>query len=42
MQGKTEFKPNVPAETNLPELTLRSIFLGVIMAAILGAANTLV
>ena len=40
MQGKTEFKPYVPAETNLPELTLRSIFLGVIMAAILGAANT--
>ncbi|CUU07317.1 putative oligopeptide transporter, OPT family [Candidatus Thermokryptus mobilis] len=37
---KVEFKPYVPAETNLKELTLRSLFLGVIMAVILGSANT--
>ncbi len=40
MQRKTEFKPYVPAETKLAEMTFRSIFLGVIMAVVLGAANT--
>jgi len=33
------FKPYVPAETTLPELTVKSLLLGVIMAAVLGMAN---
>lgn len=40
MEGKREFKPYVPAETKLKEMTFRAIFLGVIMAVVLGAANT--
>ncbi len=35
-----EFKPYVPAESKLPEMTFRAVFLGVIMAVVLGAANT--
>ena len=34
-----EFKPYVPASTSMPELTFKAIFLGVIMAVVLGAAN---
>jgi len=34
-----EFKPYVPAEANLKELTFKAVFLGVIMAVVLGAAN---
>jgi putative OPT family oligopeptide transporter len=37
---KIEFKPYVPAETKLKEMTLRSLFLGVVMAVVLGSANT--
>ncbi len=33
------FRPFVPAETALPELTWRALALGVIMAIVLGAAN---
>ncbi len=40
MEKKKEFKPYVPAETSLKELSFRAVFLGVIMAVILGAANT--
>ncbi len=29
----------VPAETNLPEFTLRALILGILMAVVLGAAN---
>lgn len=36
---KVEFKPFVPAETDLPELTFKAIVLGVFMAILLGAAN---
>lgn len=32
-------KPYVPADTDLPELTFKALLLGVVMAAILGAAN---
>lgn len=32
-------KPYVPAETSLPELTAKALFLGIVMAAVLGAAN---
>lgn len=34
-----EFKPFISAETDLPELTFKAVFLGVIMAVVLGAAN---
>jgi putative OPT family oligopeptide transporter len=34
-----EFKPFVPAETDLKEFTFRAVFLGVLMAIVLGAAN---
>ena len=33
------FTPFVPEETNLPELTIRAVVLGVVMALVLGAAN---
>jgi putative OPT family oligopeptide transporter len=36
---KPAFKPYVPAETNMKELSFKALFLGVIMAIILGAAN---
>ena len=34
-----EFKPYVPAEQSMPEMTFKALFLGVIMAIVLGAAN---
>lgn len=34
-----KFKPYVPPESTLPELTVKAIVLGVLMAIILGAAN---
>ena len=36
---KKPFKPFVPAEQEMAELTFKAIFLGVIMAIVLGAAN---
>ena len=36
---KTPYKPFVPEETNLAELTLKAMVLGVLMALVLGAAN---
>jgi len=36
---KEEQKPYVPAESTLPELTVKAVVLGVLMAAVLGAAN---
>ena len=33
------FTPFVPEETTLPELTVRAVVLGVLMAIVLGAAN---
>ena len=33
------FKPFVPAESSLKEFTFKAVFLGVIMAVVLGAAN---
>jgi len=33
------FKPFIPAETRMKELTFKALFLGVILAVILGAAN---
>ena len=34
-----EFKPFVPAESDMKEFTFRAVFLGVLMAIVLGAAN---
>jgi len=39
MKTKDEFKPYVPAESSMAEFTLKALLLGVVMAAILGAAN---
>ncbi len=36
---KPEFKPFVPAESDIQELSIKAIVLGVLMAVILGAAN---
>ena len=36
---KNSFKPYVPAESQLKELSFKALFLGVIMAVVLGAAN---
>ena len=33
------FVPYVPTETTMPELTVKALFLGVVMAIVLGAAN---
>ena len=37
--AKAEFKPFVPADSNLAEFTVKAVVLGVLMAIILGAAN---
>lgn len=34
-----EFKPYVPADSDLKEFTFKAVFLGVVMAVVLGAAN---
>lgn len=39
MTAKDEFKPYVPADTSMAEFTLKAMLLGVVMAAVLGAAN---
>ena len=39
MDKNTSFKPFVPANTNMKEFTLRAVLIGVILAAVLGAAN---
>ena len=36
---KKPFKPYVPATTSMPELTIKAVLLGVLMAVVLGAAN---
>ena len=36
---REEQKPYVAAEANLPELTWKALFLGVVLAAVMGAAN---
>jgi putative OPT family oligopeptide transporter len=41
-ESKGEFKPFVPAQTAMAELTFKAVFLGVIMAIVLGAANAYV
>jgi len=39
MPEKVSEKPYIPAESNLPEFTFKAIFLGLVMAVVLGAAN---
>ena len=39
MSEKTEFKPYIPADKVMPELTVTSVVLGLILAVIFGAAN---
>ncbi len=37
--SEKDFKPYVPAETSMPEMTFKAVGLGVVMAIVLGAAN---
>jgi putative OPT family oligopeptide transporter len=37
--AEKKFIPYVPASTSMPELTFKALFLGVVMAIVLGAAN---
>ncbi|MCI0692753.1 oligopeptide transporter, OPT family [candidate division KSB1 bacterium] len=39
MSEKASEKPYIPAESNLPEFTFKALFLGLVMAVVLGAAN---
>ncbi|MBE6686033.1 MAG: oligopeptide transporter, OPT family [Ruminococcaceae bacterium] len=39
MDKQTEFKPYIPASKVTPELTFTSIFMGILLAVIFGAAN---
>ena len=39
MENKNQFKPYIPAEKVTPELTFTSIFMGIILAVVFGAAN---
>ena len=39
MDNKNEFKPFIPADKIVPEFTVTSVILGIILAVIFGAAN---
>ena len=39
MNEKKEFKPYIPAEKITPEITFTSIFMGIVLAVVFGAAN---
>jgi putative OPT family oligopeptide transporter len=39
MPDKAPEKPYIPAESSLPEFTLKAVLLGIVMAVVLGAAN---
>ena len=39
MENKKEFKPFIPADQVLPEFTVTSIILGIILAVVFGGAN---
>ena len=39
MENKNEFKPFIPADQVLPEFTVTSIILGIILAVVFGGAN---
>ncbi len=39
MDNKKEFKPFIPADKILPEFTVTSVILGIILAVVFGAAT---
>lgn len=39
MSNDKQFVPFVPSDSTLPELTIRALVLGLVMAVVLGAAN---
>ena len=39
MEKKNEFKPYIPADKIVPEFTVTSIVIGIILAVVFGAAN---
>ena len=39
MNDKKEFKPYVPADKIMPEITVKSVLIGILLAALFGAAN---
>ena len=39
MDNKNEFKPYIPADKIVPEFTVTSIVIGIILAVVFGAAN---
>ena len=39
MSDRENFKSFIPTETNIPELTLKAILVGALLAIILGSAN---
>jgi putative OPT family oligopeptide transporter len=39
MNGEREFKPYVPANTTMPEFSMRALLIGLVMCIVLGAAN---
>jgi putative OPT family oligopeptide transporter len=39
MADNNKFVPFVPADTNMPEFTMRALFIGLFLALVLGAAN---
>ena len=39
MNEKNEFKPYVPADKVMPEITVASVIIGVLLAVLFGGAN---
>ena len=39
MSNQKDFKPYIPADKVMPELTVTSIIIGLILAVVFGAAN---
>ena len=39
MDNKNEFKPYIPANKIVPEFTVTSVLIGIILAVVFGAAN---
>ena len=39
MDNKNEFKPYIPADKVVPEFTVTSIVIGIVLAVVFGAAN---
>ena len=39
MDNKSEFKPYIPADKIVPEFTVTSLLIGILLAIVFGAAN---